>query len=287
MSAGIRPGFVSKLSLLGAFLLIGFALFRPSIVQAGGKVSPSPASTTIAEGSSQDFNIQLDAPIICPGGAPVCQVEIDMTPTDPGRVSISPSPVIYAASDWSQIKTFTVTALPNATQNDNETVTINMVASSASVYYNNFTASVSINITDTTPPKPAIVDKTTTVASGSNTVVDVLTGIGGNPDSSTLTVVSGPSHGTAVDPPGTITYTPNKGYIGSDSLTYQVCSSLNAQVCNQAVLGFNVVAASPNTGFGINNPISTPEILAIFTLACGTMFALAAISQKRINRARL
>ena len=80
----------------------------------------------------------------------------------------------------------------------------------------------------------------------------MLTGVAGNPDASTLQIVSGPSHGTAVDPPNTITYTPNKGYIGPDSLTYRVCSTDNPLLCTQAVLSFNVVAGIPNTGIGSN-----------------------------------
>ncbi|MEI6481632.1 MAG: Ig-like domain-containing protein, partial [Candidatus Saccharibacteria bacterium] len=98
----------------------------------------------------------------------------------------------------------------------------------------------------------------------------------GNPDASTLQIVSGPSHGTAVDPPNTITYTPNKGYIGTDSLTYRVCSTDNPLLCTQAVLSFSVTAEVPSTGLGgkvinsgPNSWILATEILGLLGLGFG------------------
>ena len=115
------------------------------------------------------------------------------------------------------------------------------------------------------PPKPGIVNRTTTVAVNGNVVVDVLGGVSGNPDSSTLAIISGPSHGTAVRQLGSISYTPNAGYAGTDSLTYQVCSSLDNTVCSQAVLNFNVGIATaikaPNTGYGTYHQSNIPAIM--------------------------
>ncbi len=46
----------------------------------------------------------------------------------------------------------------------------------------------------------------------------------GNLDPASLSIVSGPAHGTVtVNPDGTITYTPAANYHGADSVTYQVC----------------------------------------------------------------
>ncbi|MEI6481682.1 MAG: Ig-like domain-containing protein, partial [Candidatus Saccharibacteria bacterium] len=105
----------------------------------------------------------------------------------------------------------------------------------------------------------------------------------GNPDASTLQIVSGPSHGTAVDPPNTITYTPNKGYTGPDSLTYRVCSTDNPLLCTQAVLSFNVVAGIPNTGFGNakTNQHKVPyELLAVTSFGFAMASALFVYSKK-------
>ncbi|MCG2697927.1 cadherin-like domain-containing protein, partial [Candidatus Parcubacteria bacterium] len=54
-----------------------------------------------------------------------------------------------------------------------------------------------------------------------------------NIDPSSVTVSSAPSHGaTVVNSDGTITYTPNQDYVGSDTFTYNVCDLDNA--CSQA-----------------------------------------------------
>ena len=126
------------------------------------------------------------------------------------------------------------------------------------------------------PPSPSITNHNVAVLVNGSVVVDVLSGVSGNPDSSTLAIVSGPLHGTAVDPPGTITYTPNAGYSGPDSLVYQVCSSLDNTVCSQATLNFNVAASvkAPNTGYGApNSPIMIDliDLLGVVCLSLGIL----------------
>jgi hypothetical protein len=102
-----------------------------------------------------------------------------------------------------------------------------------------------------TPP-PVIFSQTSSVTSGSSVTVNVLAGATGNPDPNSVTIVTPPLHGTAYDPPGTITYTPNKGYAGPDSLTYRVCSLNDAFACSEAQLSFTVLKGplAPDTGFG-------------------------------------
>jgi len=99
-----------------------------------------------------------------------------------------------------------------------------------------------------TAAQPGVTNSTTTVTANGSVEVDVLGGISGFPDAATLAITSSPSHGMAVDPPGTITYTPAVGYVGSDSLSYQVCSTLDPTVCKGAVLDFSVVPGAPGTG---------------------------------------
>ena len=105
------------------------------------------------------------------------------------------------------------------------------------------------------PPKPTLAHSTLApnVISGKSVVVDVLSGATGNPDITTLGIISGPSHGTALDSSGTITYSSTAGYNGADSLTYKVCSADYSLMCAQGTLTFNVLAASvtsPETGYG-------------------------------------
>jgi hypothetical protein len=57
---------------------------------------------------------------------------------------------------------------------------------------------------------------------------------------STVSVTSGPTHGSAVvGPDGLVTYTPGAGYVGSDSFRYQVCDQ--AGVCATARVSVQVV----------------------------------------------
>lgn len=102
------------------------------------------------------------------------------------------------------------------------------------------------------PSKPALTNHTASVSVNGRVTVNVLSGAGGY-DIDTLSILSGPSHGTAVDPPGDITYTPGKGYTGMDSLVYQLCAPLDNTICSQATLAFTV-ATSPDTGFGTPRP---------------------------------
>ena len=119
------------------------------------------------------------------------------------------------------------------------------------------------------PPSPGITNQNISVAVNGSITINVLNGVSGNPNLTTLSIVSGPSHGQAVDPPGTITYTPDVGYTGSDSLVYQVCSSLDNTVCSQATLAFTVQAAitAPSTGFGTQQTNSSRESVGIYSLA--------------------
>lgn len=109
------------------------------------------------------------------------------------------------------------------------------------------------------PAKPLLVNRTVSVNVNSSMTVNVLNGASGY-DADTLKIISGPSHGVAVDPPGDITYTPSKGYTGSDSLIYQLCATLDDTVCSQATLSFTV-ATSPDTGFGTPRRVDRPVAL--------------------------
>jgi len=125
------------------------------------------------------------------------------------------------------------------------------------------------------PSAPVINRKniTTNVSADGSVTVNVFDGVSGF-DPYSLSVVSGPSHGTAVDPPGDLTYTPSKGYFGPDSLVYQICS-WDDTVCSQATLSFNVLKA-PNTGSGTpqhNTLIEALAAISAITIVSGLLLA--------------
>jgi putative nucleotidyltransferase with HDIG domain len=92
-------------------------------------------------------------------------------------------------------------------------------------------------------PPPAAVDDTATVPAGKSIRIDVLANDADADglDPSTLTLVSGPAHGQAEarGRPGTIRYTADIGYVGTDVLRYRICDTKGA--CSTATVRISVV----------------------------------------------
>ena len=88
------------------------------------------------------------------------------------------------------------------------------------------------------------VDDSTTVTKDIPLIIDVLGNDKGNLNPATVIIMEEPSHGSVtVNPNGTITYTPNSGYTGIDSLKYQVCSIDDPNLCDIATVKLNVQCA--------------------------------------------
>jgi len=85
-----------------------------------------------------------------------------------------------------------------------------------------------------------------------------------DPDKDALTVnttpVSGPSNGTiALAADGSYTYTPNKGFAGNDSITYEVCDDGTPKKCAQAKLYITVQNSANADRLATNDINSTIE----------------------------
>ncbi|QWP78720.1 DUF11 domain-containing protein [Lysobacter sp. K5869] len=95
---------------------------------------------------------------------------------------------------------------------------------------------------------------------------DTLNGAAIDPSKVTVTVPTAPAHGTvAVNPDGTIVYTPTPGYSGPDTYTYQVCETLNPSNCATATVAVtvqpNVVSANDdNASTPANTPLTIPVL---------------------------
>jgi hypothetical protein len=94
---------------------------------------------------------------------------------------------------------------------------------------------------------PLAVDDAATTTDGTPVEVDVEANDVG--DALPPTIVTPPTNGTAVI--GSIIYSPNPGFVGTDQVTYQVCSPNDAALCDPAVLTITVTAAAPT-------PVPTP-----------------------------
>jgi|GEM_PF-6759412 len=76
-----------------------------------------------------------------------------------------------------------------------------------------------------------------------------------NIDTSSLTLISSPAHGTAqIYPDGSIYYIPANGYAGTDSFTYSICDSDNGTTCDQATVSISINGmAGVNTEIIVND----------------------------------
>jgi large repetitive protein len=97
----------------------------------------------------------------------------------------------------------------------------------------------------------AVTDEDTPVAievlANDNDDIDPLGGI----DSDSITITSDPSNGeVTVNENGTVTYTPNENFFGSDSFTYEVCDTGNPlpALCDEAVVTITINDLNDNPG---------------------------------------
>ena len=108
---------------------------------SSGRISILVDRETLSVGESIQGQARLDAPIICPGGSDPCDVEVTITSSIPGDLSISPQTLIWNANQWSQVRTFSIFAQPGGFNAASENVSVTFQpAVSASVYYSGFVA---------------------------------------------------------------------------------------------------------------------------------------------------
>ena len=147
--------------------------------------------------------------------------------------------------------------------------------------------------TVTVTVSPLAVDDAAATTDGAPVEVDVEANDIG--DVLALTIVTPPTNGTAVV--GSIIYTPNAGFAGTDQVTYQVCSPNDQAVCDTAVLTITVTAAAPTP-----IPTATPPptdatrdpfravpggaaMLAACALLAASIAAAGAVAYRRRTRA--
>ena len=107
------------------------------------------------------------------------------------------------------------------------------------------TATVDITVNDINEP-PTANDDSDSVDEDSSVTVDVLgndSDVDDGLDPASVTVTSGPSNGsTSVNPDGSIDYTPDADFFGTDSFTYAVCDFAGA--CETATVDITVNAVN-------------------------------------------
>ncbi|GAA4421293.1 hypothetical protein GCM10023187_57080 [Nibrella viscosa] len=119
------------------------------------------------------------------------------------------------------------------------------------------TALVRINVGNA--PAPTATQDVVAGSFGQSITINLLgNDLAGNGQPANLTnvtapvLISGPANGTAtINPDGTLTFTPAPGFAGSDTLVYQICSTISPNVCSTARIIINVQSAPPTANLDI------------------------------------
>lgn len=123
-------------------------------------------------------------------------------------------------------------------------------------FYNNI-GTGTVTVTVSSNPPPIADDAAMTVAGSTPGTLDLSSSItdgDGNQDLTTLAIVAQGSDGTAVsNGGGTVTYTANAGFSGTDTFTYNV-QDLDPQTSNTATVTVTVNATEPSVSIGTYTP---------------------------------
>ncbi|HVV25967.1 MAG TPA: LamG-like jellyroll fold domain-containing protein [Candidatus Saccharimonadales bacterium] len=115
---------------------------------------------------------------------------------------------------------------------------------------------------DIDPSAPTLTNKTENLYPNQQVITNVISGAGDNPDPLSLSIETAPIHGNASanTANGTITYQPDEGYVGADSLSYSICSPLFVLFCSTASINYSTSPGEsvnstatphvPDTGYG-------------------------------------
>jgi len=127
---------------LGIFIILGLA--TPA---HAAKVNLTTSSVTLTEGQSQIITVTLDEPIVS-SDPDNNMVTLTFASSNPSRLSVTDSPLVIPANQWSNSRTITLVATDDAIVNGDETITVTMSTNSGSEYYNGFSRTISVNVLD-------------------------------------------------------------------------------------------------------------------------------------------
>ena len=128
---------------------------------------------------------------------------------------------------------------------------------------------------------PVAVDDAGVTSAGETVEVDVQANDIG--DAGAPRIVAGPAHGTASI--GSIIYTPDAGFSGTDQVVYRVCSPNDTTVCDDATLTISVAPPMPQSDatFLLTTPFGAVRgtlawaiaFMALVTILAGGVLAIA------------
>lgn len=174
-------------------LILGaFAVLPNSSNAVNNKITATPQSATLQNGSVQVIEMKLTQPILCPPPSSTttttepldpdnpnppepedpedpatCKVRVNIVNSDSNRVSLDNTQVTWLARDWSQSRYITATVLDDGIDNVNDLVTIsgtstNLGGTTAPYYYDG-SLSIALTITDSNDTTTTTLAPTTTI----------------------------------------------------------------------------------------------------------------------------
>lgn len=106
------------------------------------KIDRTPTSlTALGAGTSRTYTFTLDEPIICADVAVTCAVTLSFSNSSPGTATLNTSSITWASSEWSQIRSITLTVDSDLVYTDSSSVVLSATAVSNAEYYSGFAVS--------------------------------------------------------------------------------------------------------------------------------------------------
>jgi large repetitive protein len=123
---------------------------------------------------------------------------------------------------------------------------------------------------DVTPVNDAPIADVNVATTNRNIAVDI-TVLGNDSDletpvltASNISITDAPNNGTAlINPDGTIKYTPIIGFVGKDTLIYNLCDNGTPNLCDTAIVFIDVTALPNDAPVAVNDTIAGSEDLVI------------------------
>jgi gliding motility-associated-like protein len=216
-------------------------------------------NTTVTAGTTVPVNVAAGAsdpngdPLTYTYGTPT-GVPVVLTVTGNGTIVVTP---VNASDTGFVVIPVTVCDNGSPVLCDNGTITIHFVSDST-LANTNFPPQAVNDLTSTNPNTPVVVN-----VKGNDSDPN------GNGTLGIPSIISTPTNGTAsVNPDGTITYTPNNGFTGNDTLIYVVCDNGTPSMCDTAMVVVSVingtipnqppVATDDYPSTNENNPVTIP-----------------------------
>lgn len=136
-----------KLAICFIVLAVAVALSAKPALAVPPRVNFVPNEITIVEGETTTIDIELNEPIIS-DDPDQDFVSIDLSSNHPDKLTFDASPVVFESDEWSQTKSFNITAIDDGLLEGDVEVTVSGTVESGSEYYDGFVASMTVIITD-------------------------------------------------------------------------------------------------------------------------------------------